>query len=77
MPRLNEVKSLRQLCIEYVSQKVEDWTEEFQFHQGSDPNVITFLYQGEDEELYNKYVKPMLDILRKISLIVLVCLHIR
>ncbi len=77
MPRLNEVKSLRQLCIEYVSKIVEDWTEEFQFHQGSDPNVVTLLQQGEDEELYNKYVKPMLDMLRKISIIVLICLQIK
>ncbi len=77
MPRVNQVKSLRELCLEYVYTKVEDWTEEFQFDQGSDPNVITFLYQGEDEELYNKYVKPMLDMLRKISLIMLICLHIQ
>ena len=77
MPRVNQVKSLRELCLEYVSKIVEDWTEEFQFDQGSDPNVITLLQQGEDEELYNKYVKPMLDMLRKISLIVLICLHIQ
>ena len=51
MPRVNQVKSLRELCLEYVSKIVEDWTEEFQFDQGSDPNVITLLQQGEDEEL--------------------------
>nr|CAH0099456.1 unnamed protein product [Daphnia galeata] len=65
MPRNrgNQVKSLRELCLDYVSKIVEDWTEEFQFDQGSDANVITLLQQGEDEELFNKYFKPILDIL--------------
>ena len=73
MPRVNQVKSLRELCLTYVSKIVK----EFQFDQGSDPNVITLLQQGEDEELYNKYVKPNLDLLRKISHIKIICQHIQ
>lgn len=76
MPRVNQVKSLRELCLGYVANVIESWADQHQLFEGSDPSLMKLLQQGEDEELFNKYVKPILDILRKITRIVLICLHI-
>ncbi len=77
MPRVNQVKSLRELCLGYVANAIESWADQdFQLYEGSDPSLMKLLQQGEDEELFNKCVKPILDILRKITRIVLICLHI-
>ena len=88
MPRVNQVKTLKDLCIKYVAEEmVRKWTEFFEFdatfvhptwfwgvHRQS---YIELLQQGEDEELYEKYVKPNLDLLRKISHIKIICQHIQ
>ncbi len=72
MPRVNQVKTLKDLCMVYVAKEmVRKWTEFFEFDQ----SYIKLLQQGEDEELYEKYVKPNLDLLRKISHIKIICQH--